>query len=286
VPSYRLTLSDGVTRVSVDAPSVSNVSSVSVTPAPAEASAEPAGPSITRTEHRVEPAFEGPSRTEGVAKAKTLAWNPPSTAASVHDTPEADTRPAQADSPPEVSRTQRTPPVAQRNSADPLAGYLLAGARQELADGQSAEAIGGAGFTYEWWASQGSRSYVDQLDRVRQEIADAASGETLLVGGAGATATALSAGYVLWLVRGGVLLASVMSSVPAWAAVDPLPILAQMRQRDNDDDEAESADAIEALFGRARRLMARPIPASPDGTAVASTTLATQLSTESSETPA
>jgi hypothetical protein len=55
-----------------------------------------------------------------------------------------------------------------------------------------------------------------------------------------------------------------MSSVPAWAAVDPLPILAQMRRDDDEDggdEDGESVDPIEELFGRARRLLARPAPA-------------------------
>jgi hypothetical protein len=48
-----------------------------------------------------------------------------------------------------------------------------------------------------------------------------------------------------------------MSSVPAWASVDPLPVLSQMR-RDEDGDDADSEiDPVERLFDRARRLVRR-----------------------------
>ena len=36
----------------------------------------------------------------------------------------------------------------------------------------------------------------------------------------------LSVGYVVWLVRGGVLMSSMLSALPAWQMIDPLPVLA------------------------------------------------------------
>jgi hypothetical protein len=73
-------------------------------------------------------------------------------------------------------------------------------------------------------------------------------------------------GYVLWLARGGFLLASLMSALPAWAMVDPMPVLAQMKRRDGnvDDDATDDAgddqdhDPIERLFSKARQLMRNP----------------------------
>ena len=46
---------------------------------------------------------------------------------------------------------------------------------------------------------------------------------------------------MLWLVRGGVLLSSLLSSLPAWRALDPLPVLAKGgRREDEEDDSLES----------------------------------------------
>ena len=47
----------------------------------------------------------------------------------------------------------------------------------------------------------------------------------------------LSVGYILWLLRGGTLLASVMASLPAWRAIDPLPILDTLGGDDESDTE-------------------------------------------------
>jgi Cadherin-like len=142
--------------------------------------------------------------------------------------------------------------------------------------------------------SAANRAFVQHLDRVREEVADQDADDEILVGSASALATGLSAGYVLWLVRGGVLLASLMSSVPAWAGIDPLPVLAQMRRGDDEDADGdgdadgESVDPVEELFGRARRLLTRPIwPARPEpAPALTTTTPATVLSSHGApETP-
>ncbi|MEO8855894.1 MAG: putative Ig domain-containing protein, partial [Burkholderiaceae bacterium] len=39
----------------------------------------------------------------------------------------------------------------------------------------------------------------------------------------------VSIGYVVWLVRGGVLMGSMLSALPAWQMIDPLPVLAASR---------------------------------------------------------
>nr|MDJ0856297.1 hypothetical protein [Desulfobacterales bacterium] len=50
-------------------------------------------------------------------------------------------------------------------------------------------------------------------------------------------------GYVVWLMRGGMLLSSLLSSLPAWQLLDPLPILARRKDDDNNDDD-ESLESI------------------------------------------
>ena len=62
-----------------------------------------------------------------------------------------------------------------------------------------------------------------------------------------AISTGVSIGYVLWLVRSGVLLGSVLTSLPAWQTLDPLPVLDAFRRggAGGDDD-----DEVERVFGR------------------------------------
>ena len=74
----------------------------------------------------------------------------------------------------------------------------------------------------------------------------------------GSTAS-LTVGIVGWILRGGALLASLMSTVPVLNRFDPLPILKKNKKRENetaDDDDAtdpapkdgDSADKVDKLF--------------------------------------
>ena len=65
-----------------------------------------------------------------------------------------------------------------------------------------------------------------------------------MVGSAAAVSVGLSVGYVVWLVRGGMLLASLLSSLPAWQLADPLPILAEK----DDDPESEDQESLESML--------------------------------------
>ena len=72
-----------------------------------------------------------------------------------------------------------------------------------------------------------------------------------------AMTTGLSVGYVVWLVRGGVLVSSMLSALPAWQLIDPMPVLAAggstKRQRSMPSaDEPE----VERLFGESTRASA------------------------------
>ena len=48
---------------------------------------------------------------------------------------------------------------------------------------------------------------------------------TLASDAIGGVLTTASTGYVLWLLHAGPLVASVLSSLPAWRTFDPLPVL-------------------------------------------------------------
>jgi hypothetical protein len=86
-----------------------------------------------------------------------------------------------------------------------------------------------------------SSDFRDNLDRVRNGFEDLRFQDHAVMGSTAAVSTGLSVGYVAWLLRGGVLLSTVLSSMPAWNLVDPLPILASTKApgRDEDDDSLE-----------------------------------------------
>ena len=82
----------------------------------------------------------------------------------------------------------------------------------------------------------------------------------------------LSLGYVVWLVRGGILMSSMLSALPAWQMIDPLPVLAASRgskakgkgtQPDGDDLEVERLFDEAAPVTAATVAIAQTPPVSP-----------------------
>ena len=78
----------------------------------------------------------------------------------------------------------------------------------------------------------------EELNRVREEVAEQAALEHWVSGTVAAGGFGLTVGYVLWLLRGGALIASLLSSLPVWRLIDPLPIVSQLGEdEENDEDE-------------------------------------------------
>ncbi|HYL18881.1 MAG TPA: hypothetical protein VEV20_09370 [Burkholderiales bacterium] len=98
-------------------------------------------------------------------------------------------------------------------------------------------------------ATLGNKSWVVELDRLRAAADNQIKVEHKVVGSTVAITGAMSVGYVMWLLRGGLLLSSLLSSMPAWHVIDPMPVLARGNRRDEDDG---GDDPLEKLFGRAK----------------------------------
>ena len=78
--------------------------------------------------------------------------------------------------------------------------------------------------------------------------------ETLTVGTVAGLSGVLSVGYITWVIRGGSLVASMLSALPAWRFADPLPVLEQSkresrrRARDEDVDDDEDEQELGAML--------------------------------------
>ena len=86
------------------------------------------------------------------------------------------------------------------------------------------------------FAASGTALTINQFG----ELIESTSGSMLsldkvVVGSSAIATTSLSVGYVIWMLRGGSLLASFVSSLPAWSSFDLLPVL-------NKFDEESLAD--------------------------------------------
>ena len=70
------------------------------------------------------------------------------------------------------------------------------------------------------------------------------SGTKVVIGTTTGLSTGISVGYLLWLIRGGTLMGSVLSTLPAWRFVDPLPVLSSIAD-DLDSDEESLASMVD-----------------------------------------
>ena len=78
------------------------------------------------------------------------------------------------------------------------------------------------------------------LDDLRADIELQKRFDTAVVGSVVATSGGLSVGYVVWLIRGGVLASTALSSLPAWSFLDPVPVLARVERNEEDDESLDS----------------------------------------------
>ncbi len=83
----------------------------------------------------------------------------------------------------------------------------------------------------------------NSLDGLKEEAEGEIELNKVAASSAIAVTTGLSVGYVAWLLRSGVLLSSLLSSMPAWRILDPLPVLAG-RMDDFDETDEESLESI------------------------------------------
>jgi hypothetical protein len=94
-----------------------------------------------------------------------------------------------------------------------------------------------------------NKAWVGRLDHMREDVGGDVAIAHKVVGSTVAISGAMSVGYVIWLLRGGLLLTSLLSSLPAWTVIDPMPVLARSRKSEKD---GEDDDPLEKLFGRAK----------------------------------
>jgi hypothetical protein len=93
-----------------------------------------------------------------------------------------------------------------------------------------------------------NQAFTEALDRLRDSLNVEAEVEQRVVASVATFGMGLSVGYVLWLLRSGILLGSLLSSLPAWRFVDPLPVLGRFR---DDKDEVEDDESLESMVGTA-----------------------------------
>ena len=165
---------------------------------------------------------------------------------------------------PSVSITVATAPLpdgSRRDSVDATtATRLVSRADTVLADGLAPQfgEISAAPLNQLMRSAEVTRKFEEMQRQMQQqgEARSAAIATSVLVTGG------VSIGYVVWLVRGGVLMSSMLSALPAWQMVDPLPVLAAARMGKQGRKGRLADDAqVERLFDEAAQPPSRPRPA-------------------------
>ncbi|QDV86729.1 NHL repeat protein [Stieleria magnilauensis] len=78
------------------------------------------------------------------------------------------------------------------------------------------------------------------MEELEQELKQGDSTPYLFAGSFAGVSSALSVGYVMWTVRGGLLATSLLAHLPAWSFVDPLLVLNEFEEdQDGEDDSLE-----------------------------------------------
>ena len=115
-----------------------------------------------------------------------------------------------------------------------------------MAGGQSgtqfeATSVTGSGQAYVHVAA--SRQLWQELDAFRDDVDGAQQFQIVAIGSVGTIASGFTVGYVLWALRSGLLLSSLLASMPAWTLLDPLAI-ASVGDGSGRDDQEESLEQL------------------------------------------
>jgi hypothetical protein len=105
-----------------------------------------------------------------------------------------------------------------------------------------------------------AQSFIQDIDKLRDEVTQQTYLEKIAVGSTFAATTGLSIGYVLWLLRGEVLLTSLLASLPAWRMIDPLPVLASLSRRSDEDQRDDDSIEVAVKKGGEAPLGSLPKP--------------------------
>ena len=84
-----------------------------------------------------------------------------------------------------------------------------------------------------------SDGFMESLSDLDNDTQRSITLDSMVLGSGAALSTGLSVGYVAWLLRSGIILTSVLSSLPAWRFVDPLPVLARIGEQQEDQESLE-----------------------------------------------
>ncbi len=83
------------------------------------------------------------------------------------------------------------------------------------------------------------------LDTFRDDLLSDDHYESLIVGAAVGAAVAMSIGQAVWLLRAGYMASTLMSTMPIWRSIDPLPVLEYL---EGDQDQQADSESLQSII--------------------------------------
>ena len=92
----------------------------------------------------------------------------------------------------------------------------------------------------------------EHFDAFRERVDDEVRSQQVAIGAATAIASTATLSYMMWTLRGGYLLATLVSSAPAWRVLDPIRILPTAKPEEEKNNDASLADIIRTANGEGK----------------------------------
>jgi VCBS repeat-containing protein len=90
------------------------------------------------------------------------------------------------------------------------------------------------------------QSLATEIDSLQEDLSTSIAAAGVVTGGILVATSTVSVGYVFWALRTGFLMASVLSSLPAWQSFDPVPLINHL---DDEGEFGDEDDAVERMMG-------------------------------------
>ncbi len=88
------------------------------------------------------------------------------------------------------------------------------------------------------------------LDELKELMESGPELQTIVVEAALMGSVSLTAGYVIWVLRGAVLMSTVLAQLPAWQFFDPLPVLDQAELPGDSDEPLDDGESLDSILQR------------------------------------
>lgn len=239
VPSYQLTISDGVQSTLAPAPDIAMIRTIQIGAPVTTPEATP----DSNTVQEEAASSETPS-DEATSAAADLVTDTQTVITPDDTTPQRESlelRRAALAPPPPLEFSMSAPLVRISIDAPTRVSWTAGSNDAQMND-----------FSYRWTGSLQSGAAAQELNRslnaLREQFNEAGTGRQQVMVSSIAITTGLSMGYVIWLLRGGALLGSMLSSMPLWGMIDPLPILNRASGKHVLADGSDADAPLEQIF--------------------------------------